>query len=262
MKGRRQFNTNEIARIRVVLLERHRTKHTRDQLRNIGFYISDFGRRSPFTISHLDRLIATGQIIVGGRVNAPVTESASQPKPRFSAAIANSNAEVARKRYRPVIVRHLMVGESAPIGGKFFYHANSILFRHTCRAFRDVFGNICGEGESFLRFFRDQGFYLDDLCAVPVNGMDDAERFQERANGIRPLAKRIEIAKPQSVIVVMKAIVPEVSTACDIACVPSNLIALPFPLYPRDQQRFVEGLADFLGRSAILDGTGTTEDLR
>jgi hypothetical protein len=139
-----------------------------------------------------------------------------------------------------------MVGESAPHGGTFFYYANSILFRHTQRAFREVFGDACGDGEAFLRFFRDQGFFLDDLCAIPVNGMDDASRSGERAAGVQPLARRIKAANPKTIIVVMKAILPQVRAARALAGITPDLVELPFPGRPQHQTQFVKELVAYL----------------
>lgn len=249
MKGRRQFSSEEIATISAILLERPRTKQTRDKLRDLGFYITKFNNPSvPFTVADLDRLIAAGEIEVSEHAWPPVPPSIKQPNARLPQVVDGGDAEDAHQRYRPEIVRHLMIGESAPNGGTFFYHANSLLFRHTHRAFQTAYGSACGEGEAFLDFFRDHGFFLDDLCAVPVNHMDDAQRAHERSLGIGPLAARIKIAKPQTVIVVMKAIATHIRAACELAKIAPDFLTLPFPSRPNHQQQFVNGLANFLMR--------------
>lgn len=43
-----------------------------------------------------------------------------------------------RARYRPERIVALFVGQSPPAGGTFFYFANSNLYRHTERAFREA----------------------------------------------------------------------------------------------------------------------------
>lgn len=243
--GRRQFSKEDVDRIRTILSKRPRTKATRDKLRNIGFYISDFSGASPFTVADFDRLVVRKEIVVSAspivhRSKAPVTS----PKPP-SAAFADRNVEGAREKFRPTTIKHLVVGESAPRGGTFFYFANSLLFRQTRTAFYEVFGKVCGDGQQFLRYFQDKQFFLDDLCSVPVNGMDGVERVRERAAGIKPLAKRIADANPETVVVAMKAIVPEVREACHLADVSPKLVELPFPR-PKHQAQFVARLVNFL----------------
>lgn len=248
MSGIRQFTKGEADRIRAVLSEQPRTKTTRDKLRAIGFYISDFGRPSPLTVADFDRLIGGGEIIVTDVMVASAPPAITQPKPRPSVS-QHEGVEAARERYRPDHVRHLMVGESPPAGGTFFYNADSMLFCQTHRAFCEVFGSACGEAASFLRFFRDKGFFLDDLCPVPVNGMSDINREQARTAGVGPLAARIERAKPQTVIVVMMAIISEVRQACALAHLTPTFVELPFPGRPEHQMRFINGMTTFLGKS-------------
>ena len=56
----------------------------------------------------------------------------------------------------------LLVGESAPAGGSHFYLANSNLFRGVRQAFVEVYGARTPEGEAFLRFFQEHGYWLVD----------------------------------------------------------------------------------------------------
>lgn len=89
-------------------------------------------------------------------------------------------AEELRRQYRPDNVRVLMVGESPPVGGTFFYAANSNLFRHTKAAFEKALRRTWSPDEAFLQFFSREGFFLDDLCLHPVNGLPNAERRRAR----------------------------------------------------------------------------------
>ena len=188
MKGKRSFTPIEAQRIRSILLEQPRTKETRDKLRAIDFYISDFHLPPPFSVDDFDRLVASDEIIIG-------SGSALPPDERRRRAIASPSdtrrVEAVRLLYLPERIRYLLVGESVPNGGTFFYDANSILFRYTYEAFRQVFERDCGEEQAFLRFFQKQGFFLDDLCSIPVNALPDCEREQERSKGVDSLAERL-----------------------------------------------------------------------
>ena len=72
MKGKSVFDANTVARIRALLSEKVRStrdqqKRIRDDIRDYGFYISDFCTSSRgFTTEDFDALIRTGEINVGG----------------------------------------------------------------------------------------------------------------------------------------------------------------------------------------------------
>lgn len=68
------------------------------------------------------------------------------------------NVEQRRLRLKPSRVKTLFVGEMAPAYETFFYNANLNMYVYTQQAFSAVFGEHCGEGEDFLRFFGDKGF--------------------------------------------------------------------------------------------------------
>jgi len=249
MEHRCTFSHAEAATIRSILAEKPRTKTTRSKLRNLGFYISDFSTHPPFEIQDFDRLVRNGVIKIdeSDRSAIPETNLASrQPSFRISADLAIDGPEGYRNAYRPQYVKYLVVGESPPQGGRFFYQANSILFRQTQIAFSHVFGKACGDGVAFLQFFQEQGFYLDDLCLVPVNGLPDQDRIRKRLAGIGPLAERIKSYKPTKIIVVMKGIASEVGVACRVAGVNPPDLVLPFPVRPAHQATFRGDLARFL----------------
>ncbi len=153
--------------------------------------------------------------------------------------------ETLRERYRPAPVRVLLVGESPPAGGTFFYAANSRLFEYTRAAFRRAFDRCpCGD-ETFLRWFQAEGFYLDDLCLTPVNNLDRANRRQGWRAGIPRLASRITELKPEYVICVMEGIRPSVEAALRMSGVTAELHSLPFPAFG-NQKKYVEGLTSIL----------------
>lgn len=155
------------------------------------------------------------------------------------------DVESLRIRYRPKCVRVLMVGESPSAGGTFFYSANSNLFRYTKEAFETVYGQRWLRGTDFLDFFASEGFFLDDLCTVPVNRMKQPEKRRYRKEGVAPLATRIHQMSPAAVVFTPKGIAKEVSRAVRGAGLLFEPIGLPFPAMSW-QREYVEALTAFL----------------
>jgi len=70
MKGKATFTTSELTRIRTLLrlkegADRRKQMKLRAQIRRLGFYISDFGSRTPehFTEKDLDLMLRAGRIV-------------------------------------------------------------------------------------------------------------------------------------------------------------------------------------------------------
>lgn len=141
----------------------------------------------------------------------------------------------ARARYRPDEVKVLLIGESRPAGGTFFYLGNSILFAATREAFLRARPDV--DPEKFLAAFKVSGCYLEDLCLRPVNKLPDVEREAARVEAIPDLAARIEGLNPEVIVVVMQGIADEARGALAMAeldSVPTEFV--PFPREPyRDQ---------------------------
>ena len=114
--------------------------------------------------------------------------------------------EIIRQLYKPDRIKVLLVGESPPSSRRFFYEGDT-LTQYTREAFARVFGEVCGlsNGE-FLEFFQSSGFYLDDLCLMPVNGLTPAARKACHREGVSPLAKRLAASKPEYIVAIMKGI--------------------------------------------------------
>ena len=105
-------------------------------------------------------------------------------------------------------------------------------------------------GADFLDFFVERGFYLDDLCTQPVNGMDGTARRRCCRNAVPSLAARLKGMSPTAVALTPKSIKREVVRALDLAGYAVRPVALPFPAMSW-QSAYVEGMADFL-RSLTL----------
>ncbi len=150
-----------------------------------------------------------------------------------------------RLKYKPTSVEILFVGESAPAGGTFFYNADSILFRNTYEAFVKTVGKDFESNTVFLNFFKESGYYLDDLCLTPINHWDKKAKEKMREEGINPLSKRIRAYQPKTIIVVMKAIESHVLKAVEIAGLDVQFKTLPFPAQGW-QREYVFNLIDVI----------------
>jgi hypothetical protein len=160
------------------------------------------------------------------------------------------NTDELRGRYRPDVIRVLLVGESPPAGGTFFYAANSNLYRATRDAFELGVPELL-RGD-FLDDFKALGCFLDDLCLMPVNNLRgsaerEQQRIDERKRGQEPLANRIRDARPQAVAVVMKGIAGNVRSSVDAAGAAGlPMRAFAFPGRPAHTASYIRELAAYL----------------
>jgi hypothetical protein len=106
--------------------------------------------------------------------------------------------EELRQSFRPNRITALFVGESAPRSGKFFYTQNTGLYRAMKMAF-------LWEGD-FLRQFQANGFYLDDLSLLPVNGLNAKERRRQCEASIDSLTDRFKDYKPAAIVILVRSI--------------------------------------------------------
>lgn len=159
--------------------------------------------------------------------------------------------EELRLSYRPAEVRVLFIGESPPANGTFFYLENSNLWLYTRKAFQSVYGAALPKDMSFCEFFMSKGCYLEDLCLVPVNRMNKAERQRACKASAALLARRISLLSPKAVICVRMSIVRQVRSAmakAGLQAVP--MYSLPFPSCGH-QREYVEGLARLIEKLKV-----------
>ena len=139
--------------------------------------------------------------------------------------------ESLRRSYRPEQVRLLLVGESPPASGRFFYRANSSLYRATREAFARVYERDWSTDSEFLEFFQSLGCYLDDLCLEPIDKHDDLDREEKRKLAVPSLAARIKSYDPERIASVMYEIHGHVCRAASLAGMERAVAAsLPFPM--------------------------------
>lgn len=135
--------------------------------------------------------------------------------------------EILRRRYRPARVRILFVGEAPPASGRFFYQADSGLYR----AVRDGFAKVFPEtGEhTFLSCFKQMGCYLVDLCGKPVDRLPTAGRRKARQEGEVRLSRILKQLNPEAVIAVARSISGNVQRAQHLAHWSGSYLELPYP---------------------------------
>jgi hypothetical protein len=153
-----------------------------------------------------------------------------------------------RKHYRPAKVRILFVGESPPASGRFFYQADSGLYRAIHEAFVTTLPAL--QSLEFLESFRDLGCYLVDLCAQPVDRMARKQRIQGCRDGEVRLGRMIKQLQPEIIITVVRSIAPNVKRAQYRAKWSGECLGLPYPGRWRDHRlAFVKALTPVIRRS-------------
>jgi hypothetical protein len=141
-----------------------------------------------------------------------------------SASIAR---ERIRRRYRPDPVQILFIGESPPASGRFFYKADSGLYRAIRRTFLNAFPNV--ENTDFLAAFCDLGCYLVDLCGTPVDRLPTKQRIQVCNKGEIRLARTIMHLRPKVIVTIVRSIAENVRRAKESAGWEGLYLELPYP---------------------------------
>ena len=151
-----------------------------------------------------------------------------------SAYVAEDSAgyERLRQQYRPKgPIRLLLVGESRPAGGSFFYLANSNLYRATLEAWQAAFGPM-PESESLLGRLQSEGVWLYDVLPAPVNRLRGRPRRGVVIARSRDLAALLAAESPDAIVVVKRSLAAVAREAVSAAHLPAEqLHVLPFPLY-------------------------------
>jgi hypothetical protein len=152
--------------------------------------------------------------------------------------------EEIRKGFMPSNVSVLMVAESPPDSGKFFY-VDSGMTKFTSRAFEKAYVLKFNGSADFLEYFRDCGCYLDDLTETPVNKLPDAVREQLIISGVDALAERIRQMRPKVVVTVLRKIKRYVDQAIKKSGVETKNFVTPFPGNGH-QNKYIDALAEIL----------------
>jgi hypothetical protein len=157
------------------------------------------------------------------------------------------DAELIREAYKPGAVRLLLVGESPPANGGFFYLKNRKvrMTKYTSQALGRAHGMKFRNNEEFLNYFQMCGCYLDDLCHFPVDNLPAVEREAHLKNSIDGLALRIRDMNPVVVAIVLRKIEWHVREAIQISDRDLEVFVLPFPGNSH-QTKYVEQLSEII----------------
>jgi hypothetical protein len=121
----------------------------------------------------------------------------------------------------------LFVGESQPASGRFFYQADSGLYRAIRQTFLSAFPNL--KDADFLESFRELDCYLVDLCGNPVDRLPMKQRRLAWTQGETRLAARIRRFHPAVIVTVVRSIAGNVERAEARAKWQGTHIELPYP---------------------------------
>lgn len=163
--------------------------------------------------------------------------------------------ETLREKFWPDRTAVLLVGESPPASGAFFYDKSNMT-TFTQRAFEEAYGKRFESTEAFLAGFKAKGCFLDDLSHDPVDHLEKKEREGVLTESIDGLARRLTTADPDVVVIVLKKIAPFVRAAAAKASSRALIYELPFPGNGH-QGKYMAGLTAILRRhiQAIEDDT-------
>jgi len=156
-----------------------------------------------------------------------------------------------RQSFKPGNINVLLVGESAPVSGDFFYKGNSDLTTHTRTAFEDAFQKDFKDNNKFLSYFKKHGYYFDDLVLEPINQLEDKEKKKISGKSIEPLSERIKEYNPKVVIACLKKIDDYIQRAIIHSKIHCRFYAVPFAGYGH-QNSYVKQL------TVILKNINTT----
>jgi hypothetical protein len=160
--------------------------------------------------------------------------------------LTSANFSRARRKYRPRRVKLLLIAESPPTSGGFFYFATTIgkdhLFRETMKALefwpnhQPMHRGV--DKRSMLRRFRTMGFYLLDTCVSPVDKMRPVDRRKTVLTQTPRLIKDLVSANPFHIFIVKSSIFNPVSQALkESGFLPRLLNVRPVPFPSHGNQR-------------------------
>ena len=167
----------------------------------------------------------------------------------------------ARRKYRPDKIRFLLIAESPPSSGGFFYFATTIgkdhLFRETMKALEFWPHNQPMQRgvdkRSMLRRFQSMGFYLLDTCVSPVDKMRPDDRRETVLTQTPRLIKDVISADPSHIFIVKSSIFNPVSQALkESGFLPRLLNVRPVPFPSHGNQRLYRSMLRRAVRKARL----------
>lgn len=165
-----------------------------------------------------------------------------------------------RRQYQPRRVRILFIGEAPPASGRFFYRADSGLYR----AVRDTFIRASPhlDERNFLKSFCSLGCYLVDLCGKPVDRLSPKDRKQACVKGEVRLSRIIRQLRPQAMVTLVRSIAPNVQRVQRRTKWDGPYIEVPYPgRWLRHRIEFDKQLVRFLQNLNSIDGENSSRKL-
>jgi len=186
----------------------------------------------------------------------------SNPALGTNQALLKNRYARARNKYKPTEVNVLLVAESPPSSGGYFYAEWAIgkdhLFRETMKALRlwpvDRPMRKGCDKRPMLEHFRSLGFFLIDTCELPVDKMPPGQRRLSTAQGAMTLPNRVKRLGPAGILIVKKTVFSPVRQALSIAGFEDRILnkkSLPFPSHG-NQRRFRRMMRFLLSKNGLL----------
>ena len=154
----------------------------------------------------------------------------------------------ARNKYRPDKISLLLIAESPPSSGGYFYLEKTIgkdhLFRETMKAlelwpYDRPMAKGCDK-RPMLKQFRSLGFFLIDTCELPVDNLRPKQRRISIVQGASTLPKRVKGLDPMRILIVKKTVFNPVKRVLSDAGFGERILntrPLPFPSHG-NQRKF------------------------
>ena len=155
--------------------------------------------------------------------------------------------EMARRKYWPSKIRLLIIAESPPSSGGFFYFPKTIgkdhLFRETMKTVGLwPLGAPMPRGidkQAMLRRFASMGFYLLDSSRDPVDKMPNRARREAIQDQLPRLVEDVKRAAPDNILIVKSSVFQPVRSALEGAGFGSRVLnnqRIPFPSHGNQQE--------------------------
>src|SRR2546422_6763606 len=119
-----------------------------------------------------------------------------------------------RNKYKPNKVNVLLIAESPPSSGGYFYSETTIgkdhLFRETMKALQfwpvDRPMRKGCDKQRMLKRFRSIGFFLIDTCELPVDKLQPRQRRISTIQAASTLPRRVRELNPTRILIVKKTV--------------------------------------------------------